>query len=339
MENKYNYKIGIIVPVYNAEKYLKKCIDSILNQTHMNFELLLVDDGSTDNSLSIMKNYENKDQRVKVFHKQNGGQGSARNLALNYATGDFIGFVDSDDYIKDDMYEQLLKCSIDYDADISVCGVINDHLILKKEFKYFNGVKVFSTSNEILDAYFKYPYLGDSSCNKLYKAELWENIRFPEIKSREDIAILYKIYFSCNKIVRIGDCKYIQYIRPGSTEQKAFTEDKLVSIDIAKNQAKYIKDNYPEYYKNVEDIVLRRYVGCLEEIVGGGYLKNKKVFDKVLKNYMDEIEYYNFNADKKYINPVEHRIIFILKVKISYIKMKIINNIKKVYFILYKDFQ
>ena len=226
------------------------------------------------------------------------------------------------------MYEQLLKCSIDYDADISVCGVINDHLILKKEFKYFNGVKVFSTSNEILDAYFKYPYLGDSSCNKLYKAELWENIRFPEIKSREDIAILYKIYFSCNKIVRIGDCKYIQYIRPGSTEQKAFTEDKLVSIDIAKNQAKYIKDNYPEYYKNVEDIVLRRYVGCLEEIVGGGYLKNKKVFDKVLKNYMDEIEYYNFNADKKYINPVEHRIIFILKVKISYIKRKIINNIK-----------
>lgn len=241
MKNENNYRISIVVPVYNAEKYLKKCVDSILNQTHKNLELLLVDDGSTDKSLSIMKSYENKDQRVKVFHKQNGGQGSARNLALNNVTGDFIGFVDSDDYIKNDMYEKLLKCIIDYNADISVCGVVNDHLIMKKEFKYYNGIKVFSTSDEILDSYFKYPYLGDTCWNKLYKADLWENIRFPEIKSREDIAILYKIYFSCKKIVRMGDCKYIQYIRPGSTEQKTFTEDKLISINIAKNQVKYIK--------------------------------------------------------------------------------------------------
>ena len=330
MKDENNYRISIIVPVYNAEKYLKKCVDSILNQTHKNFELLLVDDGSTDKSLSIMKSYGNKDQRVKVFHKQNGGQGSARNLALNNVTGDFIGFVDSDDYIKNDMYEQLLKCIIDYNADISVCGVVNDHLIMKKEFKYYNGIKVFSTPDEILDSYFKYPYLGDSCCNKLYKADLWENIRFPEIKCREDIAILYKIYFSCNKIVRIGDCKYIQYIRPGSTEQKTFTEDKLISIDIAKNQVKYIKVNYPEYYKNVEDIVLRRYVDCLEEIVSGGFLKNKYIFDKVLNDYILELNYFNTNASNGYNDPLKTKYLFVLKVEISTIKKKCLNLIKNI---------
>ena len=322
--------VTVVIPIYNVEKYLNRCIESVAGQTYKNLEIILVDDESPDNCPKICEDWKNRDNRIKVIHKKNGGLSSARNAGLAMAGGRYIGFVDSDDYIKNDMYEKLLKCIIDYNADISVCGVVNDHLIMKKEFKYYNGIKVFSTSDEILDSYFKYPYLGDTCWNKLYKADLWENFRFPEMKCREDIAILYKIYFSCKKIVRMGDCKYIQYIRPGSTEQKAFTEDKLISIDIAKNQVKYIKVNYPKYYKNVEDIVLRRYVDCLEEIVSGGYLKNKCIFDKVLNDYKLELNHFNTNSSERYNDPLKKKYFFILKVKIFTIKKKCLNLIKNI---------
>ena len=192
-------KISIIVPAYNVEKYIRRCIDSILEQTYENFELLLVDDGSTDSTFDILNEYKKKDSRVRVFHKKNGGQGSARNVALNNITGDYIGFVDSDDYIKKDMYQVLLENIIKYDCDIAICGVINDHIFKKKEFKYYSGIEVFENEN-IIKAYYKTPYIGNMIWNKLYKAQLWNKIRFPEIRSREDIAILYKVYFSCKKI-------------------------------------------------------------------------------------------------------------------------------------------
>lgn len=104
-----NPEISIIVPVYNVEKYLKRCIDSILNQSFENFELILVDDGSTDNSGKIVDEYEGIDKRIRVIHKQNGGQGSARNRGLDIAKGNYIGFVDSDDWIHRDMYKCMYK--------------------------------------------------------------------------------------------------------------------------------------------------------------------------------------------------------------------------------------
>ena len=115
-------KITVIVAVYNTEKYLRKCVDSILNQTYQDLEIFLVDDGSSDSSSSICDDYAKADKRIKVMHKSNGGQGSARNLALDAATGELIGFIDSDDWIDADMYEFLLSKAISENADIVECG-------------------------------------------------------------------------------------------------------------------------------------------------------------------------------------------------------------------------
>ncbi|MGZ5551627.1 MAG: glycosyltransferase family 2 protein, partial [Nitrososphaeraceae archaeon] len=115
-------KISIIIPVYNGVKYLPKCIDSVLNQTYKNLEIILVDDGSTDESGKICDTYSLKDNRIKVVHKQNGGLSDARNTGLKIATSEYIGFVDSDDFIESDMYEILLKTLYAYDADIVQCA-------------------------------------------------------------------------------------------------------------------------------------------------------------------------------------------------------------------------
>ena len=109
-----NPEISIIVPVYNVEKYLKRCIDSILNQSFTDFELILVDDGSTDNSGEIIDEYAIKDERIKVIHKENGGLSSARNVGIEYSKGNYIAFVDSDDYINKNMYKILYKNAIKY---------------------------------------------------------------------------------------------------------------------------------------------------------------------------------------------------------------------------------
>ena len=117
-----NPQISVIVPIYNVEKYLAKCIDSIINQTLTNIEIILVNDGSTDNSRKIIDKYDKKDSRIKVIHKKNGGQGSARNAGLDIAKGEYIGFVDSDDWIDSNMYENLYNAAISNNADIVVCN-------------------------------------------------------------------------------------------------------------------------------------------------------------------------------------------------------------------------
>ena len=114
-------KISVIVPVWNAHDYLGRCVESIIDQTYKNLEILLVDDGSSDDSLAICNRYAEKDTRIKVFHKENGGQASARNYALEYATGEYIGFVDNDDWIFPTMYERLHQLMVQYQADVGRC--------------------------------------------------------------------------------------------------------------------------------------------------------------------------------------------------------------------------
>ena len=118
--------ISIIVPIYNVEDYLKRCIDSILGQTYKNLEVILVDDGSPDKCGKICEEYKLIDSRIKVIHKKNGGLSSARNNGLDIATGDFIGFVDSDDYIERNMYESLIEALNNNNADIATCGIIRE---------------------------------------------------------------------------------------------------------------------------------------------------------------------------------------------------------------------
>ena len=171
--------ISVIVPVYNVEPYLRKCLDSIVGQTYRELEILVIDDGSTDGSGKICDEYEERDDRIKVFHTENRGLSAARNLGLNNANGDLIGFVDSDDWIEPTMYELLLKRSEETGADVSCCGFYlhySDHFTthpLSSSQIVYEGEKIVTVAME------------GSECrhyvwNKIYKKTLFDNCRFPE---------------------------------------------------------------------------------------------------------------------------------------------------------------
>lgn len=240
--------ISVIIPIYNVEPYLHRCVDSVLAQTYRNIEIILVDDGSPDNCPAICDEYAEKDSRVKVIHKENGGVSSARNAGLDIAKGDYIGFVDSDDWIEPDMYEVLYSAIQNTGADIaSIVVNTGDTQPIKK-----GNVKLF-TSSEALKEVCK-PQIGlpVSVWSKLSKAELFENIRFSnEITIGEDKLINGKLYLkSCSIAYQPYAC-YHYFYREGSamsgyresdwTIQKAAeTLYEIVCPKVAKKYADYM---------------------------------------------------------------------------------------------------
>ncbi|BDP46005.1 glycosyltransferase family 2 protein [Enterococcus faecium] len=189
---------GCDVPVYNVEKYLKKCVDSILGQTFTDFESLLIDDGSTDNSGSICDELAKTDNRIKVIHKENGGLSDARNIGIEVAKGDFIGFIDSDDYIDEDMYAFLYNNILKYDAELSMCGIYDVHK--NKEIKKLTPFSQLVTKSEAIELVLDGKLVVANAVSKLYKKELFENVRYPKGKIAEDAAVILKIINQCNKI-------------------------------------------------------------------------------------------------------------------------------------------
>lgn len=241
-----NPEISIIVPIYNVEKYLKRCIDSILNQSFKNFELILVDDGSTDNSGKIIDEYESIDKRIRVIHKENGGQGSARNRGLDIAKGNYIGFVDSDDWIHRDMYKILYENIIKYNAQISQI----DHYTSKNYIKddCINGYNIKIIDNVLEEfgdctSFELLPYIF--VWNKLYSADIWKKFRFEENKFAEDLRVIYKIYDKSNNLIRI-ECKlYYYYMSDNSSTRGKFNIKKLEDIEAWEEMLQFFNNSYP----------------------------------------------------------------------------------------------
>ncbi|MDQ0198773.1 glycosyltransferase family 2 protein [Neobacillus ginsengisoli] len=197
------YKISIIVPVYNVEKYLVKCIDSILNQTFSDFELILVNDGSTDKSGEICDEYSKIDKRIKVVHKKNGGLSSARNAGIDLAKGEYIAFVDSDDYIHKRMYEVLYNNAIINSSDIIICdftvaneGVFYDTSNLNIDIVAQN----FSNIESLNKLYTSKGISFIVAWNKLYKRELFNDIRYEKGRIHEDEFIIHQILYKSSKV-------------------------------------------------------------------------------------------------------------------------------------------
>ncbi|EKN69393.1 glycosyl transferase family protein [Neobacillus bataviensis LMG 21833] len=234
-------KISIIVPVYNVELYIHKCVDSILAQTLKEFELILVDDGSTDNCGRICDEYAKKDSRVIVIHKKNEGQASARNMGLEIIKGEFIGFVDSDDYIEKDMFEFLYKNALKYEAEVVECSIniINgkDILGIQNHGEIEIGNNEFALK-QLLDNGYR-----NSMCNKLYKKEIFSELRFPN-KLYEDGFVAYKIYYRLKKYVFIGEGKYNYVKRIGSTMylQEKFSLKNLDGLESQEERYYFLKD-------------------------------------------------------------------------------------------------
>lgn len=218
-ERDVNSLISIIVPVFHAERYLNKCINSIVCQTFSDIEIILVDDGSSDYCGEMCDEWAKKDSRIYVIHKENGGLSDARNVGIDAATGDYLMFIDSDDYIALEMAEKLYKTLINNKADLSVCNFIR----VEKDGTPSSGQKQklltngSSSGTDVLNIMLTSGAVSYViMCNKLFKKDLFQNIRFPKGKIHEDEFVAHHLYGCCNRVACISDICYYYVQHEGS---------------------------------------------------------------------------------------------------------------------------
>ena len=240
--------ISVIVPIYNTEQYLDKCIESILNQSYHNLEVILVDDGSNDGSPQKCDVYSQKDSRVRVIHQENRGQSSARNVGLDCCSGEYISFVDSDDWIEPDMYKTLMEQIEKYDVALVISGrydaygILNEKLVEKRLGK--NGIV---GSREVLPLMAIGKLSDFSACDKLYRRDLWDKIRFPEGEIYEDFAVVYKVLIDAKNALLFDRSFYVYRHRKNSTITSEFSELLFCYPKQTKQFLMDMKAWYPEY--------------------------------------------------------------------------------------------
>jgi glycosyltransferase involved in cell wall biosynthesis len=261
----YEGLISIIVPVYNVADYIDRCIESIISQTYKNIEIIIVDDGSTDGSGEICDKWGKKDSRIQVYHQKNEGAASARNFGLTKMKGEFIGFIDSDDYIADDMYESLMKY-MDKDVDITVCGRLHVYPRSLKRNNYISGKAphvLKMTNDEAVRELLKTQYLDFSACLKLYRKEIFDGVKFPTGKTCEDIPLTYHVIKRSRNVVNIGKVKYYNLFREDSTSNSKFRRTQVTYILFARDILRDIKTNYPKLIKLAE----ARYINNIVDMI------------------------------------------------------------------------
>lgn len=283
-ENKSNDLITIVIPVYNVKKYIERCIKSVINQTYKNIEIILVDDGSTDESGDICDEYAKKDNRIKVIHKKNGGLSDARNFGIDAANGKYISFVDSDDFVTNNYVEVLYNLIKNNDSDISVCiwkNVFEDNKTKKSYFTLFH--REITATNLVMLQHMLYQKLFDTSaCAKLYDISLFDNIRFPKGKLYEDLATTYKLFLKSKTISYSNDEIYYYFVRNNSITQSEFKEKDMDLIEISETLLKTLMEvDYKMGLRNkLTNAAISRYLS-------GNFTVLKKTNTEKLKKYND----------------------------------------------------
>ena len=310
-------KISIIVPVYKVEPYIHKCVDSILNQTFKDFELILVDDGSPDNCGKICDEYAQKDNRVKVIHKENGGLSSARNAGLDISIGKYIGFVDSDDYIEKDMYEILYNICEENKCDIVSCSSI----IYFPEKTVINGGHglIIHNNEEAMRVMLEGELYDEVVWVKLFKKSVIGDIRFPVGKIYEDTAFTYKVINNSKKVATIGEPKYNYIKHENSIMSNAIQDIRIDAVIAYKDMYKFMEKKYPELC----DLVVLKLANSSMRVM------NLMIKKKNFKDYKD-----NYYKVSKILNSKFNKTI---KLKAYPKNVKILLIANKISPILYKQ--
>ncbi|MGN1157487.1 MAG: glycosyltransferase family 2 protein [Agathobacter sp.] len=256
-------KISIIVPIYKVEKYLDECISSIVSQSYRNLEIILVDDGSPDECPQICDAWAEKDERIIVIHKENGGLSDARNAGLHIAKGEYIGFVDSDDWIAPDMYEKMMQAIIRENADICACGIVCSYSNYQETLAIR---EVVGKSETILSMIYDDTAYPVAACNKLYHRSCWESMCFPVGKICEDAFTTYLLVDRANRIVQIKDALYYYRIRDNSIMTSSFSHKRMDEEEAWRCNYEYMKEKYPQIYKNAYDFYLQKVNILIHEI-------------------------------------------------------------------------
>lgn len=277
--------ISVIVPVYNVELFLKKCVDSIVEQTYTNLEIILIDDGSPDNCPEICDEYAQKDNRIKVVHQENSGLAHVRNVGLKHATGDYVTFVDSDDYVTPNYVEFLYKGIFENNADLSIASFVVCKENDKKKSPIEKEKYVVVTKTQCMEYYTSLrlnPFI--SAWNKLYKRDLFDGITYPDGKLYEDAFTTYKLFEKAKKIAFTLTKLYYYRINPQSILGQSFREKHLEMIEAFRSGMDYFNQKGENVIADMFlPPLLMREMYCWWGVKC--VLKNKRMADEILDAY------------------------------------------------------
>ncbi len=301
-------KISVIVPIYNIEKYVRHAVDSIIQQTYTNLEIILVDDGSTDGSGAICDEYAAKDSRIKVIHQKNGGLSLARNVGIDMATGDFLGFVDGDDYIEPEMYQRLYDALADNDAQISIC-----------RFRYVGAKEERNEKIEICDEILsgkdilfkkrirKHSWGWGYAWNKLYKKEIFDHLRYPVGKSYEDDFILHALLWDIQKVASISYVGY-NYIQRSSSITNAYKVNRLDEVESICNRTDfYATEHVPSNVRHKD--IIRGYYALYDVYAHADFLHEP--FASRIKELNSELKKRNRKLRKEHLSLKQRALLMI----------------------------
>lgn len=298
-----NELVSVIIPVYKVEKYLNRCIESVVKQTYENLEIILVDDGSPDRCPQMCEEWKQKDSRIKVIHKKNGGLSDARNVGLESMTGRYVTFIDSDDYVHPQFIECLYSSIYNYDADIVACEYqeVNADAVVK-EMEVIDCKKIqLKQLNEITHV-----TIAINVWNKMYKKELFDIIRFPVGKIHEDVGIWWELMFYAKKIIAIPQKLYFYCENPDSIMRKEYGMKHMDLVDVFLIQYyKFRERKENDYANQILLTCLDIYPSLYHRIKNGSNLtkEQKKEF---CKNYREKILVAHHDAKIKYKRLVKH---------------------------------
>ncbi len=282
--------ISVIVPVYKVEKYLRQCVDSILDQTYKNIELILVDDGSPDNCPQICDDYTKTDNRVKVIHKRNGGQSSARNTALDVANGDYIAFVDSDDFISKDMLSVMMGTMLKEDCEIVMCSRTDIYAEYNKEYYFLPETKTYS-HDEAMELILS-DTIGSQPWDKLYKRDTYDGIKFPEGRIYEDIATTYLAFNRCQKFAYIHVPLYYYRMNEVGTSFSEKPNKIFNTFQSFYERLKFAEKTFPSSTEKCLALTFETAMGTINYHLRFHFKEEKRnlpIVDQFLNDYSDKI--------------------------------------------------
>jgi len=282
-------KVSLIIPVYNVERFLTKCLESVAAQTYKNLEVIIVNDGSRDGSLDIIKSFAEKNSNFKYYTIENQGQGMARNIGIRHSSGKYISFLDSDDYIAEDFIEKMVDAIETENADIAICNnfdVKEDGTVIAESKN--------SYKNNVTNIYSEPQILFNRVCpwGKLYKKELFNNLEFVSRIWYEDMRLIPKLYIKAKKIVYIDHSLVFYVQRKGSTMNNSNSERNLEIIEVFEDLISYYKtEKKYEQFKNELDFLVLDHiaVSTVTRVILSGS-KNKNYIIKKLFDYLNRFE-------------------------------------------------
>ena len=309
--------LTVIVPVYNVELYLDRCVQSIIQQTYKNLEIILVDDGSTDGSSEMCDQWAQKDSRIQVIHKKNGGLSSARNAGLDISEGEFLSFIDSDDFIELDMYQTMMDALQNSGKDIACCGRIVDLWGKRKKKEYTRSEPKVYSREEAMKEVLCLRDIDVSAWDKIYRKELFEGIRYPEGKISEDAVIIFQLLEKTNGVIHVGRDFYHYIYRQGSISKATYSHAKYDAYENCIQITEFFEQKHPDLLSHVKIYNTRICAGLLE----GMYSDTQ-----FIKEYKKDFEAYRAMFKEGFLFTIRQKGVSVkLKVRLIFIRIGKIN--------------